>query len=402
MSARAAVWFAVSLGSLNIVFALSSLLFAALNGYSLPYFFDGLIGPLLAVSFSVIGVVIASHRPGNPIGWIFLAIGFSQGLVSFANTYAEYALITEPGSLPGGPVMSWLGQLVWFPGASLMFTFALLLFPDGRLPSPRWRPLAWISAVPLVVFVPGAASLYPHRGRAFMENPNQFEPGGILGALLGVMFPLMLVCGLASVISLVVRFRRSRGIERQQLKWFTYAAAVTLGGLVMNEALSLGIAGNLLFLPFIPSIPVAAGIAILRYGLYEIDILINRTLVYGLLTATLAAVYFGGVSATQTIFRTLTGQERQSQLAIVVSTLVIAALFNPLRRRIQSFIDRRFYRRKYDAAKTLAAFSAKLRDETDLDALSDDLTSVIRETMQPSHVSLWLRPDTASKGQQAD
>jgi hypothetical protein len=134
MSARTAVWFAVSLGSLNIVFALSSLLFAALNGYSLPYFFDGLIGPLLAVSFSVIGVVIASHRPGNPIGWIFLAVGFSQGLVSFANTYAEYALITEPGSLPGGPVMSWLGQLVWFPGASLMFTFALLLFPDGRLP----------------------------------------------------------------------------------------------------------------------------------------------------------------------------------------------------------------------------------------------------------------------------
>ena len=402
MSTRTAAWFAVSLGSLNIVFALLSLLFAALNGYSLPYFFDGLIGPLLAVSFSVIGVVIASHRPGNPVGWIFLAVGFSQGLVSFANTYAEYALITEPGSLPGGPVMSWLGQLVWFPGASLMFTFALLLFPDGRLPSPRWRPLAWISAVPLVVFVPGAASLYPHRGRAFMENPNQFEPGGILGALLGVMFPLMLVCGLASVISLVVRFRRSRGIERQQLKWFTYAAAVTLGGLVMNEALSLGIAGNLLFLPFIPSIPVAAGIAILRYGLYEIDILINRTLVYGLLTATLAAVYFGGVSATQTIFRTLTGQERQSQLAIVVSTLVIAALFNPLRRRIQSFIDRRFYRSKYDAAKTLAAFSAKLRDETDLDALSDDLTSVIRETMQPSHVSLWLRPDTASKGQQAD
>ena len=400
MSTRTTVWFAVSLGSLNIVFALSSLLFAALNGYSLPYFFDGLIGPLLAVSFSVIGVVIASHRPGNPIGWIFLAIGFSQGLVSFANTYAEYALITEPGSLPGGPVMSWLGQLVWFPGASLMFTFALLLFPDGRLPSPRWRPLAWISAVPLVVFVPGAASLYPHRGRAFMENPNQFEPGGILGTLLGVMFPLMLVCGLASVISLVVRFRRSRGIERQQLKWFTYAAAVTLGGLVMNEALSLGIAGNLLFLPFIPSIPVAAGIAILRYGLYEIDILINRTLVYGLLTATLAAVYFGGVTATQAIFRTLSGQEQQSQLAIVISTLVIAALFMPLGRRIQGFIDRRFYRRKYDARKTLEAFSAKLRDETDLDALSDDLVGVVRETMQPAHVSLWLRPDTGSKSQQ--
>ena len=216
-----------------------------------------------------------------------------------------------------------------------MFTFALLLFPDGRLPSPRWRPVAWVSVVPLVLFVLFAASLYRYRGRAFMENPNQFEPGGILGALLGVMFPLMLVCGLTSVISLVVRFRRSRGIERQQLKWFTYAAAVTLGGLVMNEALSLGIAGNLLFLPFIPSIPVAAGIAILRYGLYEIDILINRTLVYGTLTAMLVGLYFGGIVVLQRVFVALTGE--RSTLAVVASTLVIAGLFNPLRRRVQGF-----------------------------------------------------------------
>jgi hypothetical protein len=403
MSTRPAAWFALSVCSLNIAFALSSLLFAALNGYSLPLFFDGLIGPLLALSFSVVGAIIASHRSGNPIGWLFLAVGFSQGLVSFANTYAEYALITEPGSLPGGPVMSWLGQLAWFPGLSLMFTFALLLFPDGRLPSPLWRPVAWVSVVPLVLFVLFAASLYRYRGRAFMENPNQFEPGGILGALVSVVFPLVLVCGLASVLSLVVRFRRSQGIERQQLKWFTYAAAVTLGGLVMNEALSLGIAGNLLFLPFIPSIPVAAGIAVLRYGLYEIDILINRTLVYGSLTVLLVAVYFGGVAATQAIFRALTGQEQQSQLAVVVSTLAIAALFNPLRRRIQAFIDRRFYRRRYDAAKTLEVFSAKLRDETDLDALHVELVGVVRETMQPEHVSLWLRSDTASKkGEQKD
>jgi len=149
-------------------------------------------------------------------------------------------------------------------------------------------------------------------------------------------------------------------------------------------------------------LPVFTGIAIVRYRLYEIDILINRTLVYGVLTATLALIYFGGVAAVQAIFRALTGQEHQPQLAVVISTLVIAALFNPLRRRIQSFIDRRFFRRKYDAAKTLEAFSAKLRDETDLDALSDDLVGVVRETMQPAHVSLWLRPDTASKGQQTD
>jgi hypothetical protein len=161
---------------------------------------------------------------------------------------------------------------------------------------------------------------------------------------------------------------------------------------LLEDAVTLSFAG----------VPVAVGIAILRYRLYEIDLLINRTLVYGSLTATLALVYFSGVATTQAILRTLTGQQEQPQLAIVVSTLVIAALFNPLRRRIQSFIDRRFYRRKYDARKTLEAFSAKLRDETDLDALSDDLVRVVRETMQPAHVSLWLRPDTVSKGKQAD
>jgi hypothetical protein len=205
------------------------------------------------------------------------------------------------------------------------------------------------------------------------------------------------------VISLVVRFRRARGDERQQIKWFASAAALTLVWIivfafVITELLLSaegglpGVIFALSSLLVIPSIPIATGIAILRYRLYDIDVIINRTLVYGSLTAMLAAVYFGGVTATQAIFRTLTGQEHQPQLAIVTSTLVIAALFNPLRRRIQSFIDRRFYRRKYDAAKTLESFSAKLRDETDLDALSADLVAVVNETMQPAHVSLWLRP----------
>jgi hypothetical protein len=222
---------------------------------------------------------------------------------------------------------------------------------------------------------------------------------------------LLLLCFLASVAALFVRLRQGRGVERQQIKWFAYAAAVMgtgplvmfmLGGgysaleeLMWYLGYFVGILGFAL-------LPVATAIAILKYRLYDIDRIINRTLVYALLTAILAGVYFGGVTATQAIFSALTGQQEQPQLAIVVSTLVIAALFNPLRRRIQSFIDRRFYRRKYDAAKTLEAFSAKLRNDSDLDALSDDLVGVVRETMQPAHVSLWLRPDKTSKGQHTD
>jgi hypothetical protein len=218
------------------------------------------------------------------------------------------------------------------------------------------------------------------------------------------METILYVLALVAATSLLVRLRRSKGVERQQVKWFAYAvvmlAVSTTLAYVVSEAMDvewLLWISSVMVIASLVGLPVAMSIAILRYRLYNIDLLINRTLVYGSLTAALAAVYFGGVTATQAIFRTLTGQEEQPQLAIVVSTLVIAALFNPLRRRIQSFIDRRFYRRKYDAAKTLESFSAKLRDETDLDALSGDLVGVVRETMQPSHVSLWLRPDTTSK-----
>ncbi len=202
---------------------------------------------------------------------------------------------------------------------------------------------------------------------------------------------------------MVLRFRRARGVERQQIKWFAFSGVVfcavfAAGPFLWTLAESPGTAWiwPVLFLTGASTIPVAVGIAILKHRLYDIDVVINRTLVYAVLTATLAAVYFGGVAAVQAIFGALSGQEQQPQLAVVISTLVIAALFNPLRRRIQSFIDRRFHRRKYDAAKTLQAFSARLRDETNLDALSDELVGAVRETMQPAHVSLWLRPEKAS------
>jgi hypothetical protein len=217
----------------------------------------------------------------------------------------------------------------------------------------------------------------------------------------------MLVAGLGAVVSLFFRFRRARGDERQQIKWFVSASVLSVAFVFAwnflldaeSELLQASLA--LVSLTLAPAIPIATGIAILRYRLYDIDIIVNRTLVYGLLTGMLATVYFGGVTATQAILRTLTGQEQQPQLAVVVSTLAIAALFHPLRRRIQTFTDRRFYRSKYDAAKTLEAFSAKLRDETDLGALSDDLVGVVRETMQPAHVSLWLRQPDRDAGRRA-
>jgi hypothetical protein len=218
---------------------------------------------------------------------------------------------------------------------------------------------------------------------------------------------------LGSALSLVIRYRRFGGEVREQIKWIAFAASFVglmyliamVASLVIPQATWFA-AGSPPWLNVLEygallsfaSVPVAIGFAVLKYRLYDIDLLINRTLVYGSLTAMLAAVYFGGVTATQAIFRTLSGQENQPQLAIVVSTLVIAALFNPLRRRIQAFIDRRFYRKKYDARKTLEAFSAKLRDETDLEAFSADLVGVVRETMQPAHVSLWLHPDSSGKG----
>jgi hypothetical protein len=213
---------------------------------------------------------------------------------------------------------------------------------------------------------------------------------------------LALVALLLAVVSMFVRFRRSIGVERQQLKWIVYAGAAAASGFALTLFLPGPLANAVFavaFLAFI-GVPVAAGFAIMRYRLYEIDLLINRTLVYVPLTAMLALVYVGGVVGLQYVFRAFTGQE--STLAIVASTLAIAALFAPLRRRIQSFIDRRFYRRKYDAGSILEAFSARLREETDLDALSGDLVEVVRGTVQPEHTSLWLRPDTASRGQQPD
>jgi hypothetical protein len=410
MSYRAAAWLAWSLCGLSLALTALALLLLALN-LSKPntHIFDWWFGNTLIVIDVTVGAIVASRRPENPIGWLLLLSGLAISMNHFGAQYAIYALLAQPGSLPTGEALAWIASWL-LPIYSGLQVFYLLLFPTGRLPSRRWKWVAWLTVAYILVgvilsaFSSGAylGSLGPIR------NPLGIE--GFTNTYKAVLYTVSPLLYGAVAISLLLRLRRAEGVERQQIKWFAYAAAIFALGIVLI-VIPLAIdtppwyewVGTAIFTVAGAAIPISIGIAILRYRLYEIDTLINRTLVYGALTATLVLVYFGGVTATQAVFRTLTGQqEQQPQLAIVVSTLVIAALFTPLRRRVQGFIDRRFYRRKYDAAKTLEAFSARLRDKTDLDALSEDLTGVVRETMQPAHVSLWLRPDTASKGKHTD
>jgi hypothetical protein len=396
---KVTTWLAWSLCLLCVGLAVGALLLWLLNGRTLIGFVregDAAVAALV-VSFSVVGALIVSHRPENTIGWVFCAAALCQGLSEFGLEYATYALITRSGSLPLAAEMSWLAEWIWAPGLALILVFLPILFPDGRPPSRRWRPVAWLGGLSIVlIWVPISILIWPERGTALLRGGETGDEGpGWLLALAEAGFPLMLLAGLLAVISLFVRFHRARGSERQQIKWFASAAALTFAWIFVFEQLVSAEGGVLeaiaavSSLVLVPSIPVATGIAIFRYRLYDIDRIINRTLVYGVLTTMLVLLYFGSVVALQYALRTLTGGE--SQLAVVASTLVIAALFNPLRRRIQVFIDRRFYRRKYDAAKTLEAFGATLRDETDLHRLSDALLAVVRETVQPAHASLWLR-----------
>jgi hypothetical protein len=388
MSRRTAAWLAWSLCALSLGLTALSFLLIALNlSLNTPAYFFWLTLAVLAVGYSVIGAIIASRLPNHPIGWICCAIGLIAAVDHFGGEYAVYALLARSDALPGGKVMVWIQGWFWMLFVGLI-VFLLLLFPTGRLPSSRWRPFAWLSAAVISVGVIWSSAISPDVRPDAPPSPIQ---------------QLVLALGLVAAASVVVGRRNARGVERQQIKWLLYAGAIWFVGGILQITVfsplvegSWGLwVGNLLVAVGGLGGPIAIGVAILRYKLYEIDTLINRTLVYGVLTASLVLFYLGSVILLQALFRALTGQE--SQLAVVASTLAIAALFNPLKRRIQSFIDRRFYRRKYDAAKTLEAFSAKLRNETDLDTLSDDLTGVVRETMQPAHISLWLRSDTASK-----
>ncbi len=402
---RAASWLTLSLWALCVLLLALGVFFAYLNSFATGFsqYLPNLIASTLA--FSTVGALVAYRRPGNPVGWLLCVTGLLEALTAFGGEYGGYALLA--GVLPGGVFGLLLGSWTWLAAGSVLL-FAFLLFPDGRLPSTRWRAVAGLYvlvnclSVAQVALAPGLLAETGVRGLPPVVNPFGVEAvAGLSSGPVGVLtLPLAVFAALTPFAALFVRYRRAEAEEdRQQIKWVAYAVALLTGAIAavgIWPPLEGTVAGLVLFLVGLLSIPAAIGIAILRHRLFDIDLVINRTLVYAVLTAALALVYVVGVASLQFVLRPITGGG--SQLAVVASTLAIAALFNPLRRRIQGFIDRRFYRKKYDAKETLLGFGARLRDETDLEALSGDLVGVVRETMEPEHASLWLRPMTGPRG----
>ena len=353
--------------------------------------FEGLFMLGLTV-FAVVGAVVASRQPRNPIGWILQAVVLFSALTSVLIGYTSTA--DEPAE-----VAVWLDDWIADVWIGLVAVGIPLLFPDGHLASPRWRPAAWLATGLFTLGIAGRAlgdRVLDTEAPGTWENPYALPgvAGDVMADIASVSVVFYGVPALIGVAGLVVRMRRSHGVERQQLKWFAYVGLLLMAALILS-AISLighglyfvGVIGWTSFLGLVTfGLPLAIGAAILRHRLYDIDVVINRTLVYGALTATLGATYLALVLLIGLTLGT-------SNLAIAVSTLAVAALFRPARARIQAAVDRRFYRKRYDATRTLEAFGGRLRDELDLDALGADLRDVVRDTVQPAHVSLWLRRD---------
>ena len=400
MNGRVASWLAWSLVALSLALLLGGIVLtftASSAAPDLPSGGETADGSVVAnlvtlLPFSVVGAIVVSRRPGNAVGWLFCGVGVTLGLNSFTGDYVEFWLTSDFGTRSLGETAAWLSSWLWVLLVYAHASLLLLLFPDGRLPSPRWWPVAWGVAVGTA----GGVAGYALKAGPLADFPTITNPYGLESPLVGIVGVAgsIVAAGsmVASAASLMVRLRYSGSTERQQIKWLAYGGAVAVGAICVGALLipwSVTVSIMVMSVALL-GLPIITGIAIVRHGLYDVDLLINRTLVYGTLTASLALVYIGCVISSQYAFRAITGQE--SQLAVVTSTLVIAALFNPLRRRIQEFVDRRFYRGKYDARKTLEAFSLKLRNETDLNSLKEDLVGVVAGTMQPAHASLWLRP----------
>jgi hypothetical protein len=374
---------AVPLSVLGVVLVVPAAVANALLDYvDALDLFAGFGFTLLGVGASVTGGLVAARVPGNAVGWVLIALGLGIASTLAFGAYGEVSSTTDLGPLPGANWAAWLGD---WPAIFTLFggTAALLmLFPDGRFVSPRWRRVGMAIAAG-VLYASVTIALAPN-------SPDEYvNPAAVGGErmrdLEAVGNALALPALALAAASLVLRLKRSTGIERLQLKWFTYTAAIAGVGLGVSSGNgTIADVGFFVGLFALAGLPVTAGIAVLRYRLYDIDLVIRRTLVYAALTATLAATYLGTVLLAGLAVG-------KSDVAIAVSTLAVAALFRPARTRIQAAVDRRFYRSRYDAARTLEAFGARLRDEIDLEALGADLSGVVRETVQPAHVSLWLR-----------
>jgi hypothetical protein len=411
MSRRTAVWLAWSLYGLviciSIIWSGVGLLGRGGSRNALYLAGEALISLAAPVVFAIVAALIVSRQPRNALGWVLMV---PVGLYVVGGPITSYMESLAPSSPdPTVPIL----LIAWFNGWNWLLLiipllFILLLFPNGRPPTPRWRwvgiaAIAWAALFVLLAALPQQINVATTTNLVF-DNPIGVLGKDTVERLVGVWIVGLLALVVVCAVALFVRYRRANETEREQIKWLLYACALFLvvyvGGFVSGLGGKASVGGYIWGVFFglsVIALPTAIGIAILKYRLYDIDVVINRTLVYCTLTATLVALYIGGIVVSQRLFVLLTGQ--RSTLAVVASTLAIAALFNPLRRRIQSFIDRRFYRSKYDAAKTLEAFSAKLRDETDLEALNDDLVVVVRQTMQPAHISLWLRSNRTETGE---
>jgi hypothetical protein len=350
-----------------------------------------------AVSAVTVGAVLASRQPRHPVGWLLVGLGLSSTAHDLTYSYTRYGLVARPGSLPGAAYLAGLNNglvLGWICCAS----FVMLLTPTGRLPSPRWRRWAGVTVAAAVVWLLASVvypqPLYPE----YPEVGNPLAVPGLPQGLLDVVQPaagvVVLVSLVVAAVSLLRRFRRARGTERQQLRWLAWGAALAAVALVAAIASLALYSGTDLLNVSLGScaavLPLATGAAILRYRLYDIDRIISRTLAYGLLTLLLGLGYAAVVLGLGLLL------PQDSSLVVAAATLAAAAVFQPARRRIQQAVDRRFNRRRYDAARTIAAFSARLREEIDLDALRAELLAVVDQTMQPTRVSLWLRPQTPS------
>ena len=388
-----AVWFAAAVSGLSLTIATWGVAAGPFADSALGNTRDIAIGAV----FAVVGLVLAAKRPGNLVGWLLVGVALSLSLNVLVTRYAVYGLLAHPGSLPGAAVAGALGSSAWVILISSL-ALLLLMFPAGRLPSRRWRAVVWtllfvdVSTWIGNTLVPGPLS------RPLNAYDNPIGIGALRSVSSALSFPgwLIILIFAAGAVSLVQRFRRAQGDERQQYKWFTFAAALFpvvmlvtqlidtyVGQTSTADTVASSISG------FVATvIPVATAVAVLRYRLYEIDRLVSRAVVYALLTVVLGGAYVGLVLASEAA---LSPVARGSSVAVALSTLVVAALFLPVRTRVQRLVDRRFYRSKINAEATLARFGARLRREADLDALLDEVHSVVTETLAPEHVSLWLR-----------